>query len=470
MKKYFSLILILIIIILTYFTINLSIGKSYFSNIKNVISDSNRQLLKKYIFPYKLIDQQEKEIFIKNQKLILQNEIIKQKKDIIKNLTKPNFNDELIFKNKLISFSNKNYREIKLNENLSLKKYEYLDGFYSGINEFYPGSGYLDFYDNNLIILSSRGIIAYEHKDEKNKKYFKQIKNNIEEFLNKEHFEKGRWFSLKDLFISNKKIFVSYTEEIKENCWNTSLLRADMNFQNIFFKKIFSLNECVHSTNNVDNEFNAHQSGGKIHLLNKNNIIFTIGDYRSRFLAQDNKSMNGKIAQINLNNYEYKMISKGHRNPQGLFYDKMNKFILSTEHGPYGGDEINMIMLNHKGLQNFGWPIASYGEHYTDPKKVKIKKYPLLKSHRDHGFIEPLKYFVPSIGISEIVKIGEKKYVVSSMKDKSLFFFELNEKNKLINLKRVQVFERVRDLIFKNQKLYLFLENTASIGIIELDG
>ena len=148
----------------------------------------------------------------------------------------------------------------------------------------------------------------------------------------------------------------------------------------------------------------------------------------------------------------------------------MNKFILSTEHGPYGGDEINMIMLNHKGLQNFGWPIASYGEHYTDPKKVKIKKYPLLKSHRDHGFIEPLKYFVPSIGISEIVKIGEKKYVVSSMKDKSLFFFELNEKNKLINLKRVQVFERVRDLIFKNQKLYLFLENTASIGIIELDG
>ena len=102
------------------------------------------------------------------------------------------------------------------------------------------------------------------------------------------------------------------------------------------------------------------------------------------------------------------MISKGHRNPQGLFYDKMNKFILSTEHGPYGGDEINMIMLNHKGLQNFGWPIASYGEHYTDPKKVKIKKYPLLKSHRDHGFIEPLKYFVPSIGISEIVKIGEK--------------------------------------------------------------
>ena len=153
MKKYFSLILILIIIIFTYFTINLSIGKSNFNNIKNLISDNNRQLLKKYIFPYKLIDQQKKKLFNKNQKLILKNEIIKQKEDIINNLTKPNFNDELIFKNKLISFSNKNYREIKLNENLTLKKYEFLDGFYAGINEFYPGSGYLDFYDNKLIIL-----------------------------------------------------------------------------------------------------------------------------------------------------------------------------------------------------------------------------------------------------------------------------------------------------------------------------
>ena len=461
MKKYYLLFSILIIFFITYFSVKNSIGNNNFSYIKNLISDENRELIKKYIFAFKLIDDQKKEILLKN-------EIIEQKDGIIKNLPKPNFNDELIFKSKLLSFSNKNYRQILLNEDLNFKKYEFLDGFYSGINKFYPGSGYLDFYFDKLLILSSRGILAYESKSEENIKNFKQIKNNIEKFINHKQFEKNRWFSLKDLLIHNDNIFVSYTEEIKENCWNTSLLRADMNFDEIIFEKVFSSDKCIHSKNNLDNEFNAHQSGGRIFSLNENNILLSTGDYRSRFLAQDDKSLNGKIIQINTNNYEYKIISKGHRNPQGLFYDNENNFILSTEHGPLGGDEINLIKLNLNYIQNFGWPLASYGEHYSDPTKIKIKKYPLKKSHKNNGFVEPLKYFVPSIGISEIIKIDKKNYVASSLKDKSLYFFGLNEKNEIVDLKKIQVFERVRDLIFKNKKLYLFLENTPSLGIIEI--
>ena len=96
-------------------------------------------------------------------------------------------------------------------------------------------------------------------------------------------------------------------------------------------------------------------------------------------------------------------------------------------------------------------------------------KYPLYKSHSEHGFIEPLKSFVPSIGISEIVKIDKDKYVVSSLKDKSLYFFELNKQKQIINLNRVEVFERVRDLRFKYNQLYLFMEDTASIGVINLE-
>ena len=80
-----------------------------------------------------------------------------------------------------------------------------------------------------------------------------------------------------------------------------------------------------------------------------------------------------------------------------------------------------------------------------------------------------MKSFVPSIGISEIVKVGKNKYVVSSLKDKSLYFFELNEQKQIINLNRVEVFERVRDLKFNDNKLYLFLEDTASIGVISLN-
>ena len=99
----------------------------------------------------------------------------------------------------------------------------------------------------------------------------------------------------------------------------------------------------------------------------------------------------------------------------------------------------------------------------------KYKKYPLYKSHSQYGFIEPLKSFVPSIGISEITKIAQNKYVVSSLRENSLYFFQLNNEKEIINLERVEVFERVRDLIFKNDKLYLFLEDTASIGVISLN-
>jgi glucose/arabinose dehydrogenase len=166
----------------------------------------------------------------------------------------------------------------------------------------------------------------------------------------------------------------------------------------------------------------------------------------------------------------------GHRNPQGLYFDKENDFILETEHGPKGGDEINLIeinKINKDKIQNYGWAISSAGEHYPNKNsKINIKKYekyPLYKSHNEQGFIEPLKSFTPSIGISEIVKIGPNRYVVSSTKDKSLYFFELNRAREIINLEREEVFERVRDLRVNNNQLYLFMEDTASIGVVNLN-
>ena len=53
--------------------------------------------------------------------------------------------------------------------------------------------------------------------------------------------------------------------------------------------------------------------------------------------------------------------------------------------------------------------------------------------------------------------------------DKSLYFFELNDEKKLINLEQVKVFERIRDLRFKDNKLFLFMENTSSIGVLNLN-
>ena len=197
----------------------------------------------------------------------------------------------------------------------------------------------------------------------------------------------------------------------------------------------------------------------------------SVGDYRNLSLAQNKKSINGKNIKININDSSYEIISMGHRNVQGIVYDKKNNFLLSTEHGPMGGDEINLIKLNDKNVPNYGWSKVSYGEHYGLKSKNKelYKKYPLFKSHKKYNFIEPLKYFVPSIAISEIIQIKDGSFVTSSLKDRSLYFFNLNYKNEIENFSRIEVYERVRDMIFKNDKIFLFLEDSASIGIINLN-
>ena len=116
-------------------------------------------------------------------------------------------------------------------------------------------------------------------------------------------------------------------------------------------------------------------------------------------MAQDINSHLGKIL-FPFNEENYKIISLGHRNPQGLFIK--NNLILSTEHGPYGGDEINKIEIGN----NYGWPISSYGEKYQFLRKEhKFNKYTYKKSHKNYNFTEPIFSFVPSIGISEIIAI-----------------------------------------------------------------
>ena len=319
-----------------------------------------------------------------------------------------------------------------------MKKYNLVDGFYSGIKNVFPGSGYLDFHKNNLFVLSARGVLGYISMDNiKDQNYLKQVENNIDDFLGLKQHKKTHTLSLKDLLIYGNKIYVSYTEELQEDCWNTSVIHGNISYESIKFEKLFSSEECL----NYDDipEFEFHQTGGRIAQFDNDNVLLTVGEYRARSLAQDKNSINGKTVKININNFDYEIISMGHRNSQGMYVDQKNGFIVQTEHGPRGGDEINIIeieKIDNKKILNYGWPISSYGDHYSSSSpgqkekksSEKYKKYPLYKSHVKYGFIEPLKYFFPSIGISEITKISNDKYVVGSLRDQSLYFFEMNNK------------------------------------------
>ena len=404
---------------------------------------------------------------------------LKEKKALINDqliyINKNNASHEINIKKKIKKLEFPKYKSLEINLYNNKKKlnfYKSNNQLVRGINNFFPGSGYLDLYENKLFLISATGLIGYSNNLYEDSIIFNQINNNINDFLSLDEINKGNWFSVKDLLVVNNNIYVSFTNEQKNNCWNTSVIVAKLNFEYLKFSNFFEPKYCVKSKNNYDKEFNAHQSGGKLFKYDDDNIILTMGDYRLRKLAQDINSTFGKILKLNSKSKKYEILSLGHRNPQGLYYNLDKDYIISTEHGPHGGDEIN-LNLNTKIVKNFGWAISSYGEHYggkeSHENKNKYKKYPLHKSHKDYNFIEPIKYFVPSIGISQLVQIKQNKFLLSSLKDESIYTFALNEKNELTEFKRIEIGERIRDMVYDSEKkeVLLFLENTASIGILK---
>lgn len=235
------------------------------------------------------------------------------------------------------------------------------------------------------------------------------------------------------------------------------------------FSTIFQADQCING---------GGELGGELALDKKNNKLYLstgAAEERYQMLAQDDKSIYGKIIEINLNNNEYIIYSKGHRNPLGLL--SKDNFLISAEHGPYGGDEINKIEKN----KNYGWPISSYGEKYgflksTDHKNQK-KAFDYKKNHLELGFKEPIFSFVPSIGINKIIEIPNNfselmnnNYFLTSLNRNSIFRLKFDDNyNKLLFYEEISVGARVRDIayIYADNSFVLYLEDARRIMVIE---
>ena len=175
------------------------------------------------------------------------------------------------------------------------------------------------------------------------------------------------------------------------------------------------------------------------------------------------------MLEIDWNNASYKIFSSGHRNAQGLIVVN-NNMILSTEHGPMGGDEINLIKRN----ANYGWNEASYGEPY---KNFSIDNdYKLNKNHSSLNFEEPIYAYVPSIGISEIVNVDkefspkwDKNFLITSLNGRSIYRVKFDKNyTRIITQEKMFIGERIRDIISSEEgKLFfLSLEDTGSIAVL----
>ena len=203
----------------------------------------------------------------------------------------------------------------------------------------------------------------------------------------------------------------------------------------------------------------------------KKGIIFSLSDNvadKPNNEPQDENSFYGKIVFKSFEDTFVKIISKGHRNPQGLY--AKNNVIISTEHGPNGGDEINNIKIN----KNYGWPISSYGKKYSEKD---ISTYKL--THSIHGFEEPIYSFIPSVGISEIIKIPnnfikswENNFLIASLNKGSLFRVRFDKKfKKILYNEEIYIGQRIRDIKYdiQNKTIILALESNGELGFLKID-
>ena len=304
-------------------------------------------------------------------------------------------------------------------------------------------SFFMEMYKDDFIIIGSRGNIFFLNKN--------KIKNGIVEPAFKPTINyQNKIDKVLDILVYNEKIIVSYAKRINNECLNIGVMISNFDPQKMNFKEIFSNEECVKTT-----------YAGKMAFLNFN--------YQDGFLlsldalsvkkdqAQNLESNLGKIIFIELSNFKTQIYSYGHRNPQGIYVD--NNIIISTEHGPRGGDEINIINFG----KNYGWPISSYGEPYNFENKSK-EIYHYKKNHSNLGFEEPVFTYVPSIGISQLIKVHEKfskkwknDFLISSLNSRSLFRIKFdNDYKKIIFSEKIYVGERIRDIVFDKKENLIF--------------
>lgn len=133
------------------------------------------------------------------------------------------------------------------------------------------------------------------------------------------------------------------------------------------WRRIATAQPCLAAdTNDHAEGFQGLLSGGRMAWLAPDRILITLGDHgwdlttRSVAASQLDDYDYGKTRVIDLQTGRLLPFTKGHRNPQGLFIDSSGR-IWSTEHGPRGGDELNLLEAG----RNYGWPYATLGTSYT---------------------------------------------------------------------------------------------------------
>lgn len=211
------------------------------------------------------------------------------------------------------------------------------------------------------------------------------------------------------------------------------------------------------------------QGGGGLAVRDPYELYLGIGDYdqtdRHNDWAppQDPRSTFGKIIEVDLRTGDHKIVSSGHRNPEGLAVLEDGR-LDSTEQGPYGGDELNEIREG----ENYGWPNVTLGTAYG---AYTWNDHSVVGSHADYA--QPAYAWLPSIGVSSLLQVKhfgkawDGDLLVASLKSQSLF--RLRDHAYVEYAEPIFVGQRIRDLAELERGDIALWTDDAQLAILTVD-
>ena len=203
--------------------------------------------------------------------------------------------------------------------------------------------------------------------------------------------------ALSPTFSQDRRVYLSFAEAGNEGKAGTAVGYGRLNHQGTTIEnfKVFFRQQPKLSTGN--------HFGGKLAFDKQGHLFITLGENNQRPTAQDLSLHQGKIVRLALdgkvpedNPFTHKSPAKpeiwsyGHRNPQGLALNPWTEVMWANEHGPKGGDEINIPQAG----KNYGWPLATHGVNYSG------LAIPEAKGTHVEGTEQPAYYWEKSPGIS----------------------------------------------------------------------
>lgn len=245
-------------------------------------------------------------------------------------------------------------------------------------------------------------------------------------------------------FASNQQLYFSFSEPGADGTNSTAVAKAKLTKDQLSdVQVIFSQYPKVAS---------KYHFGGRLAQTADGQLFVTLGDRGSqREAVQPLTGHIGKVVKIDQSgkaaannpftqvpNAKAEIWSHGHRNIQGAALDGQGR-LWTHEHGPQGGDEINMTVAG----KNYGWPLITYGEEYGGGVIGKTSA---------PGLEQPLHYWVPSIAPSgmsfyhgQSFANWQQNLLVGSLKFGQLVRLEI-ENDKVKHEERIRIGSRVRDV------------------------